>query len=142
MRYETVEKDQRFNLDFLPEAPTQKPVITDEAAHKRAESEAAEWRELADSEVTLLGKAFLRDVEELEALAKLSRYETAIRRNLQRTLHELQRLQAARRGIGAPAPAAVDVDVSLTKTAEPRPIRLIGTRRRRPMDETERQKLS
>lgn len=125
-----------LNLDFLTQAPTTSVVITDEAAHKRAESEAAEAREMADSEATLLGGAFLRDLEKLEALGKLSRYETAIRRNLQRTLHELQRLQAVRRGIGAPTPAAVDVDVSVAKAPEPRPIRLIGARKRRAMDQT------
>jgi hypothetical protein len=47
------------------------------------------------------------------ALSKLSRYETAIERSLYKALHELQRLQAARRTHGnAPPPVAIDVDVS------------------------------
>jgi hypothetical protein len=46
-------------------------------------------------------------------LSKLSRYETAIERSLYRALHELQRLQAARRTHGnASPPLAIDVEVS------------------------------
>ena len=43
---------------------------------------------------------------------KLGRYETHIERGLYRALHELQRVQAARSGGGAPLPLAVDVDVA------------------------------
>ena len=44
---------------------------------------------------------------------KLSRYEAAIERSLDKALHELQRLQAARRADGdVPPPAVIDVDVS------------------------------
>jgi hypothetical protein len=44
---------------------------------------------------------------------KLSRYETTIERSLYKALHELQRLQVARRADGdAPPPVAIDVDVS------------------------------
>jgi len=39
------------------------------------------------------------------------RYETSIERGLYRALHELQRLQAARRGEAVAAPVAVDVCV-------------------------------
>jgi len=55
------------------------------------------------------GEAFFRSED---SLAKLSRYETSIERSLHRTLHELQRLQAARRGETVPAPVVVDVDLS------------------------------
>jgi len=51
------------------------------------------------------------------SLAKLSRYESAIQRNLVRVLHELQRLQAARKGEHVPPPQVVDIDV--TGQAEP-----------------------
>jgi hypothetical protein len=48
-----------------------------------------------------------------ETLEKVSRYETTLERSLFRTLHELQRLQAANRGgVALPPPAAVDVDVA------------------------------
>lgn len=43
------------------------------------------------------------------SLAMLSRYEGGIERGLFQTLHELQRLQAARAGAGNPPPLALDV---------------------------------
>ena len=46
-----------------------------------------------------------------DSLAKLSRYESSIQRNLLRTIHELQRLQAARKGEPVMAPQALDIDV-------------------------------
>ena len=47
-----------------------------------------------------------------DTFATLSRYETALERSLYGALHELQRLQAARRsGADAPPPAVVDVEV-------------------------------
>jgi hypothetical protein len=48
-----------------------------------------------------------------EKLQRLNRYETTLDRQLYRTLHELQRLQAARRGETVPVPEAVDVTVSM-----------------------------
>ena len=47
-----------------------------------------------------------------DTLAKLSRYESSIQRNLLRMMHELQRLQAARKGEHVPAPQAIDIDVT------------------------------
>ena len=46
-----------------------------------------------------------------DVLAKLSRYETPLKRAFYRALHELQRLQAARAGQAVSPPVAVDVDV-------------------------------
>lgn len=43
---------------------------------------------------------------------KVLRYETTIERQIYRALHELIRLQAARKGEKPPAPIAVDVDVN------------------------------
>jgi len=66
-----------------------------------------------DGETATLGQTFIRDAETANAFSKLSRYETAIERSLYKALHELQRLQAARRADGSvPPPAAIDVDVS------------------------------
>lgn len=45
-------------------------------------------------------------------LDRINRYETSLERSLYRTLHELQRMQAARQGQVVPAPVAVDVDLS------------------------------
>jgi hypothetical protein len=62
-----------------------------------------------------LGLSFLRDSGEANAFSKLSRYEATIERSLYKALHELQRLQAARREEGnVPPPVAVDVEVSRT----------------------------
>ena len=59
------------------------------------------------------GSTFTRDANEANAFSKLSRYETALERSLYRALHELQRLQAARRAEGSVSPpVAVDVEVS------------------------------
>lgn len=43
---------------------------------------------------------------------KIQRYESHLERSLYKALHELQRLQAARRGLPVPPPIVVDVDVS------------------------------
>jgi hypothetical protein len=59
-----------------------------------------------------LGLSFIRDGNSANAFSKLSRYETAIERQLYKALHELERRQAARLGESVPAPVAVDVDVS------------------------------
>ena len=42
----------------------------------------------------------------------LLRYESAIERSIYRSLHELQRIQAARAGEKPPIPMALDIDVS------------------------------
>src|SRR5208282_5971088 len=45
-------------------------------------------------------------------LANLGRHEAVLSRSLLQTLHELQRLQAARAGEYVPAPAVVDVNLA------------------------------
>ncbi|MBU6389578.1 hypothetical protein KGQ71_03610 [Patescibacteria group bacterium] len=49
---------------------------------------------------------------------KLLRYEAAIERGFYRALHELQRLQAARRGESTTLPLTLDIDVSENKYGE------------------------
>jgi hypothetical protein len=62
-----------------------------------------------------LGMAFIRDANGANAFSKLSRYETTIERGLYKALHELQRLQAARRAeANVVPPLAVDVDVDVS----------------------------
>ncbi len=63
-------------------------------------------------ETATLGRTFARDAGAAHAFSKLSRYETAIERQLYKALHELERRQAARRGGSVPPPQVVDVDVS------------------------------
>src|SRR5215217_6156838 len=71
------------------------------------------YGDVRDSDASTLGLAFIRDGNGGNAFSKLSRYETTIERGLYKALHELQRLQAARRADGnAQPPVAIDVDVS------------------------------
>jgi hypothetical protein len=68
---------------------------------------------MQEANTTMLGHAFVTDANESNAFSKLSRYETAIERSLFKSLHELQRLQAARQAEGTLSPpVAVDVEVS------------------------------
>jgi len=89
------------------------PAITDEKKHEEALSKARRIRSEQEDETATLGRTFARDADRANAFSKLSRYETAIERQLCRALHELERRQAARRADGnAPPPVAIDVDVS------------------------------
>ena len=66
-----------------------------------------------DPDKSMLGLSFIRDANSANAFSKLSRYETTIERSLYKALHELQRLQTARRAEGSVTPpVAVDVDIS------------------------------
>ncbi len=86
--------------------------ITDEEKHQQALSRAQEMKAKQEDETARLGRTFIRDADEANAFSKLSRYETTIERSLYRALHELQRLQAARRSEeDVPPPAAIDVDI-------------------------------
>ena len=77
-----------------------------------ARSDADDWRPLPEG-TSMLGLSFIRDANTANAFTKLSRYETAIERSLYKALHELQRLQAARRAEGnVSPPVALDVHVS------------------------------
>ena len=81
-----------------------------------AEELSGGWTRAASSRTTdtaALGLSFIRDGNGANAFSKLSRYEATIERSLYKALHELQRLQAARRAEGGVTlPVAVDVDVS------------------------------
>jgi hypothetical protein len=72
------------------------------------------------NETTMLALSFIRDANRANAFSKLSRYEIPIERSLYRALHELQRLQAARRAEGdIPPPVAMDIDVSGVSSTDP-----------------------
>jgi hypothetical protein len=87
--------------------------IMDQEKYQEAVSETKRMAAVRDGETATLGQTFIRDSETANAFSKLSRYETAIERSLYKALHELQRLQAARRADDhVPPPAAIDVDVS------------------------------
>lgn len=88
-------------------------IITDDTKYQEALSKADKMEAEQEAETATLGRSFIRDAEKTDAFSKLSRYETTIERSLYKALHELQRLQAARRVEGSvPPPVAVDVDVS------------------------------
>jgi hypothetical protein len=87
-------------------------TIIDEKKHEEALTRARLMRSEQEDETATLGRTFARDADRANAFSKLSRYETAIERQLYRALHELERRQAARRGAGVPPPQVVDVDVS------------------------------
>jgi len=63
-----------------------------------------------------VGMGYIRDGHGSDAIARLSRYETTIERSLFKAMHELERVQARRRGVDVPVPAALDL--VLTSDAE------------------------
>jgi hypothetical protein len=76
----------------------------------------AEWVEATacqQNPVATLGDAYRRAAQGADTLSKLARYMAGIERSFYRALHELQRLQAARRGERVPPPLAADLDVHL-----------------------------
>jgi hypothetical protein len=94
--------------------------IIDRERHDEALVRADRMRVEQGGETAILGRTFARDADKANAFSKLSRYEATIERGLYKALHELQRLQAARRAGGsALPPAAIDVDVSGVSGDEP-----------------------
>ncbi len=77
------------------------------AANQRLEECETQMR----AELPTLGAAFIRDAETMDATSKLLRHENALQGSLYKALHELQRLQAARRTGQQPAPGVIDVTV-------------------------------
>jgi hypothetical protein len=87
-----------------------KLTITDEQAHDEALGRAGAARRVAEAEGQLAARVHC-DSASGEPLGRLARYEGALRREIFRCLHELERRQAARQGQHDPAPVAVDVTV-------------------------------
>lgn len=76
----------------------------------RRETLAEDARDVIAEIDGLRRRHILPDGPELD---RLSRYETGLERSLLRTLHELQRFQAARQG-GISVPLALDVGVAVS----------------------------
>ncbi len=89
-------------------------IITDREKYDEAMSAHTRAKAEQRKEIPTLGQAFLNDADGPNALSKISRYEAAIWRSIYRTLHELQRLQAARSGAEVFAPAVVDLNVDVS----------------------------
>ena len=107
-QYESTERER-----LLASLEDKKVAACDRQAHEDAEQRLAHARaELDDPSlhVTRVLEMFP------ELFSNLDRHEAALSRSVLRTLHELQRLQAARAGVHVPAPAVVDVDVSLSES--------------------------
>jgi hypothetical protein len=81
-------------------------IEADEEERDRVER-AQRWKLLLDRENCS------RTLLEPEVLDKVARYETGLERSFFRTLHEIQRLQAARTGAVVSPPAAIDVDMAI-----------------------------
>ncbi len=62
--------------------------------------------------VRTLGDALGWEFRNNDQFGKFVRYENSIERGIYKALHELERLQARRKGEKVPLPLAVDVDVS------------------------------
>jgi hypothetical protein len=111
---------EKTGLDQVMENTGLPTVILNQRKHTEALSEAKEMEAVRAGETATLGRTFIRDANGANAFSKLSRYETTIERSLYKALHELQRLQAARRADGgASPPAVIDVDVSGVSGDEP-----------------------
>ena len=74
---------------------------------------------MRDGKTATLGQTFIQDAETSNTFSKLSRYESAIERQLYWALHELECRKAARRGATLALPHVLVVDVSgMTEEAE------------------------
>ena len=85
-------------------------MVTAVIAHRTTEAEAELTESRRPGDPLALG--LIRDAGGADALSKLGRYERALERSVDRTRHELERLQAQRRGDDVPVPAVLDVQVS------------------------------
>jgi hypothetical protein len=132
------ELDERLRAELRPEGEMEDLLVEQIVATqwrlrrmRRVETGVFDWESssavssAADSfrplpeGTSMLGLSFIRDANGSNAFSKLSRYETAIERSLYKALHELQRLQAARRAEdNVSPPLAVDVDVSRVSTGD------------------------
>src|SRR3989344_8765053 len=108
---------QGLQLELAPESPFEQVLADCVTANTwrlqrvlRIEREIMESKPYGMPEPTggTLGANFAQS----HAYLKLQRYEANIERGLYRALHELQRLQAVRRGETVIAPIVVDMDVS------------------------------
>lgn len=109
-QYESTEKDR-----ILVSLEKKQVAAGDRQAHEDAKQQLSRVRAQLDDpsfDVT-------RGLEILsQPLSNVWRHEAALLKSLQRTLHELQRLQAARAGEYVPAPGVVDVDVNIAPSGD------------------------
>jgi hypothetical protein len=95
----------------------QRPEVTEEGfwllIKTAIQSEWEQAKSKLDRRQWELNRAMmLASLPDEQRLAKIQRYEAHLSRQFYQSLHELQRLQAARKGLSGPAPAALDVLVA------------------------------
>ena len=88
--------------------------IKDQKRYDDIKDRAKKIKKLQYQDLAKLGKTYMNDIKTFDALGKLSRYEAGFERSLYRALHELQRLQAARKSGVASPPVAIDVSVDVS----------------------------
>ncbi len=89
--------------------PTSPETLSNNTKHREAKKEAEKARLQASHDSTLIGDAFVRDVQTDHALGKLSRYETAIHRNFMRIMEEFTKLQALRKRQSRSSATTIDL---------------------------------
>ena len=109
-----------FKRDPLLDMIDKDTTITDEQKHQEALVKAQELQAEQFEETATLGRIFMRDASGAHAFSKLSRYEVAMERSLYRAVHELQRLQAARRAEGSVTPPVAGSSRASTRCPEVR----------------------
>lgn len=90
--------------------PIRTTEIIDEDSYSDAQKRRARVSAARREQIAIEGRAFRDESNTGAGFGVLSRYETTIERQFFRTLHELQRLQASRKGVNVPPPAMVEVD--------------------------------
>jgi hypothetical protein len=91
-------------------APSHKTASTDGAAEAPREAASAGSTAVAPPETVFdIGAVFRTLAVSQGPLFQLSRHETTIERSLHRALHDLERLQARRKGEAVMAPVALDI---------------------------------
>ena len=111
-----LDRAKKFKMDMSEGLDFPGITIVNKQAHDKAMKAAKKARSLQEQELPTLGLAFLKDARRNSALSNVSRYEATINRAVYRTLHELQRRQAAREGGKVLAPLVVDVNVDVGPT--------------------------
>jgi hypothetical protein len=105
VRDRAVARLRSHETTLLARIEAQEIVVTDAKAHEAARVELSRVHDISrQHEDVLLGRAFIRDGLEVDALTKLARYEAGLERTLYRALHELRRLQSMRPVQSALAP--------------------------------------
>lgn len=121
-KQDLVELSQQLNDYFQPETGMEQILVDRIIANvwrlKRALKIETEMIEgdcgpgFMETESKTLGSALSYDFANNDTYGKLIRYETSIERGFYRALHELQRIQAQRKGEPVSLSAIVDVDLS------------------------------